>query len=358
MLGFAAKIRCVCCWFILDDLFSHDSGGESPLVAFQSAFEAWLAHARRAGQVTRETSAETYRHMWVVLTKWCLSRTPVVRLEGLNESDLETFIASRHGAASPGDDLSPRYVWRLLNLVDRVLAYRAHQQGRAPIPVAMAVLQSRPEWRYANASMNDGLPDHLPPDLAKELVAYLSEARPRPGGRGAILTWNQLRNCASVALQLGAGLSPGDVRAALLDGVTMDGGRQRGLPWKIRLPSDGTSPERETPIASWAGHVLKHWLTVRADLAVAGPYLFPSTRTGKPWGKVAQYQAVKEVLEGAGFPPEMISGGSMRMRHTFALRQLRRGKSEEDIARWLGVVDPGVMTRYKRVLQAPIDDLA
>jgi integrase len=48
----------------------------------------------------------------------------------------------------------------------------------------------------------------------------------------------------------------------------------------------------------------------------------------------------------------------MRMRHTFALRQLRRGKSPGDIARWLGVVDPNVMARYQRVLQAPVDDLA
>lgn len=342
----------------MDNLFTPATRGESSFADFDTAFEGWLAHARRSGQITRETSAETYRHLWFVLTKWCLSSTPAVRLDKLTEADLEALIASRHGAASPGDDLSPRYVWRLLQLVDRVLAYRTHLQGRAPNMAALEVLYSRPEWRYANAARNDGLPEYLPADLAKQLVAYLSQARPRPGGRGAPLTWNQLRNRASVALQLGAGLGPGDVRAAPLGGVTIDGGRQRGVPWKLRLPSDGTSPERETPIASWAGHVLKHWLTVRADLAIAGPYLFPSTRTGKPWGKVAQYLAVKEVLEGAGFPEVKVSGGSMRMRHTFALRQLRRGKSAEDIARWLGVVDPTVMTRYMRVLQAPVDDLA
>lgn len=51
-------------------------------------------------------------------------------------------------------------------------------------------------------------------------------------------------------------------------------------------------------------------------------------------------------------------GGSMRMRHTFALRQLRRGKSADDIARWLGVVGQDVMARYKRILQAPVDDIA
>ena len=54
--------------------------------------------------------------------------------------------------------------------------------------------------------------------------------------------------------------------------------------------------------------------------------LFPSTRsTGKPWGKVAQYNAAKEVLAATGL--EDIEGGSFRLRHTFALRQLRKGKS-------------------------------
>ena len=342
----------------MEDLFASDESNAGALPVFLGAFESWLANARKAGQLTRANSAETYRHMWVVLTKWCLANDPVVRLDEITEADLEAFIASRHGSASAGDDLSPRYVWRLLHLVDRVLANRAREKGRAPNTAAAAVLESRPEWRYANAAINDGLPDHLPADLAKQLVSYLSEARPRPGGRGVALTWNQLRNRSAVALQLGAGLSPGDVRAALLSGVTVEGGRQHGVPWKLRLPADGTSPERETPIASWAGHVLRHWLTVRGELGIAGPYLFPSTRTGKPWGKVAQYQAAKEVLQEAGFPAEMITGGSMRMRHTFALRQLRRGKSSEDIARWLGVVDPAVVARYRRVLQAPVDDLA
>ena len=82
--------------------------------------------------------------------------------------------------------------------------------------------------------------------------------------------------------------------------------------------------------------------------------VFPSTRsTGKPWGKVAQYNAAREVLRAAGI--DDVEGGSYRLRHTFALRQLRRGKTDDEVARWLGVSDPGVMARYRRVLQAPAD---
>jgi hypothetical protein len=63
------------------------------------------------------------------------------------------------------------------------------------------------------------------------------------------------------------------------------------------------------------------------------------------------------VLVAAGFPEEVASGGSFRMRHTFALRHLCRGKSPEDVARWLGIIDPAVMARYQRVLMAPVDRL-
>jgi integrase len=107
-------------------------------------------------------------------------------------------------------------------------------------------------------------------------------------------------------------------------------------------------------VAPWAGQLLRYWLDVRAEQGIPGKMLFPSTKgTGKPWGKVAQYNAAREVLEAAGL--DDVVGGSFRLRHTFALRQLRRGKSADDVAKWLGVSDPSVMVRYQRVLVAPID---
>ena len=158
-----------------------------------------------------------------------------------------------------------------------------------------------------------------------------------------------------MSLQLGAGLSPGDVRALGSDALITRGGRVQGVPWKVQVPANGNAPAREAPIAEWAGQVLKHWLHVRSEQQIGGEVLFPSTRSGKPWGKVAQYQAARLVLEAAGLDDPR--GGSFRLRHTFALRQLRRGRSEADVARWLGVVDPAVMARYRRVLMAPEDDV-
>ena len=45
----------------------------------------------------------------------------------------------------------------------------------------------------------------------------------------------------------------------------------------------------------------------------------------------------------------LVEGGAYRLRHTFALRQLRRGKSPDLVAKWLGVVEMRVMDRYRRV---------
>jgi len=58
------------------------------------------------------------------------------------------------------------------------------------------------------------------------------------------------------------------------------------------------------------------------------------------------------LLEEAGIEGE--EGGTFRLRHTFALRQLRRGTAPEQVANWLGV-EVAVMERYKRVVSSPMD---
>jgi len=91
---------------------------------------------------------------------------------------------------------------------------------------------------------------------------------------------------------------------------------------------------------------------VRADAGITGPFIFPSTRTGKQWQKPSQYECAKRVLEEAGMDSR--EGGSFRLRHTFALRQLRRGTSPQQVAAWLGI-EAAKMKRYERVLPGVID---
>ena len=65
---------------------------------------------------------------------------------------------------------------------------------------------------------------------------------------------------------------------------------------------------------------------------------------------MAQYEAAKRVLTDAGLGQR--GGGSFLLRHSFALHQLHHGVDETLLSRWLGVVDAGVMARYRAVLAA------
>ncbi|KPF47604.1 hypothetical protein IP87_00735 [beta proteobacterium AAP121] len=328
---------------------------------YQSAFTRWLAEARQAGRIRRATTAQVYQHMWEALATWAVGQG--IALPRLQATDLDAYLQSRSGAA---EALTPRYAWRLLALVDRVLASHARQRQRSRNTAVPALLDTHADIRHANAVQRDDLPAYLLPADAARLVAHLSALRPRRGsaGRGALPPWQEVRNRASVALMLGAGLAPGEVRNLRCSDVLLDAGAAAaqadnapGLPWKLHVPSDGLTPERETPLAPWAAQVLRHWLQVRHEAGVTGAVLFPSTRQGgKVWSKVSHYQATAAVLSAAGIDTAgegSASGGSYRLRHTFALRQLRRGTAEAELERWLGVSDPSVMARYRRILLRP-----
>ena len=330
------------------DLFADTPTQPPGPQAFAAAFDDWLAQRQAAHGIQQPSSMAVYRSMWDAFSKWCVARG--LSLQVLRAADIDAFLHSRceHG------ELSERHAWRLLKLLDAVLLQAARTLGLQPNRAAAELLQSQPQWRYANATDHDPLPEFLSGHQARRLVAWLLDEHSGYAATGAAAgSWQALRNRTAAALQLGAGLTPGDVRAALVGGIALDGPRRAGLPWRIRIPRHGAVAEREAPLAPWAGRQLRVWLDTRAALQVPGEVLFPGTRTGRPWAKVSQYLAATSVLAAAGV--EFGSGGSFVLRHTFALRQLGRGRAPDEVARWLGVRDPGVMERYRRVVFEPAD---
>lgn len=329
------------------DLF-EEGANPSVSAAYADALAAWLGDAVVQAQVRRDSSIGVYEHMWQALTEWAVAER--LSLRELNADALEAYLDSRGGT----EDLSARYAWRLLHLVGRVLRHHSDHAGLERTEAVTEVHLRRPEIRFANSAAADELPEYLSAAEGKRLVLFLSAVRP-----GRALTgrpWQEVRNRASVGLMLGAGLTPGEVRSLKVDSCVVNGGRVSEVPWKLKVAGDGNGPERETPLAEWAGRLLAYWLQIRAEQKIPGQVLFPSTRSsGKPWSKMSQYVASRSVLTHAGV--DAAAGGSFRLRHTFALRQLRRGHSEADVARWLGVSDPSVISRYRRVLSAPITDL-
>jgi integrase len=339
----------------MDDLF--DAEPETVLGTYHRAFERWSGQAVRAGTLRSDESLAVLRTMWTALTRWAVAQHPPVAMDLLTAQDLVLFLSKPLKDDHTGRDLSARYAWRMLRLIDRVTAHDARLEGRAASTAVDEVLQSHPHWRLANVASLDPAPDYLSAVQAKALVNHLSQARPRPGRHGPDHTWQESRNRSMVAVQLGAGLTPAEVRALTLASVVVDGGPRRGIPWKLVVAAHGTAPQRETPIAAWAAQVLAHWLEVRAQAQIPPPHLFPSTRSGKPIGKAAHYDAVGLVMAASGLDPSLVAGGSFRLRHTFALRQLRRGHEPAEVARWLGI-QPQEMGRYRRVVSAPVIDLA
>lgn len=331
--------------------------------SLNKSFEAWVdmralsTSRNRAEKALSPETANVYREMWHAFAAHCAARN--LRLEDLTVEDLETFLIirgtgddfQRPRVMTKGDDLSPRYARRFLTLIDRVARFQANQDDVAPNLAAHELLQ-QPKYRYAEAADKDPLPEYLSEIQAKRVIAYVTQVRSTDSTLGP-MSWKEIRDRTAVALMLGGGLAPGDVRALELSGVIVVGGRKMDVPWKLALPGNGNSPARETPLATWAGRQLAYWLAVRAQQEIPGNYVFPSTGGGREWSHTRCFEACKAVLAGAGLSTE--SGGLFKLRHTFALRQLAKGRSEVDVARWLGLLDISGMTRYRRIVVSQIE---
>ena len=279
--------------------------------------------------------------MWQRFVAWCAHRE--VDLLTIDKSSLLAFLDSLGGA----QEATPRYTQRMLRLIQRLAAHDASSHGHQLNP-AIAAVAALPRYRFADAALEEPLPEFLRASQARRLMDFVTRRSDADRGSG---TWQDVRNRTAVALQLGAGLTPGEARALELDAVIVEGGSRHGEPWAIAVPANGNYAARQTPLARWAGRQLQYWLEVRANQAIPGSALFPSVRSGKPWSKPSAAEAFESVLEAAGISS---IGGSFKLRHTFALRQLTR-HDEDTVARWLGVTDPAIMERYRRVLFQPVD---
>lgn len=340
-------------------LLSH-----APLLdAYRDAFEQWASDRRTMAAGPADSrklglnTADIYREMWQAFAAFCVARgTPFAKS---SIADLESFLSARAVAkktsgspkstAAISVGLSPRYARRFLSLVDKVFRHQARIDGVPPNISAYELMQ-RPDFRYAESSDKDPLPDYLDEPTADRLIAFVAgDNTANPDDR---LPWKVARDRTAVALMLGAGLAPGDIRNLRLDGVIAVGGKVEGLPWKLSVPGNGNAPARETPISTWAAYQLVKWLDLRKREQIQGDFVFPSTLGGKQWSHTRCYESCTAVLSEASIKES--AGGLFKLRHTFALRQLASGVGEVEVARWLGLLDANGMARYRRILQGEV----
>jgi len=324
------------------DLFGTPDAADRRL-ALHAVFDQWI-DGKTGYQALRDDSIEVYRDMWGLFATWCVDRGALP--SSLRAAEISSFLQTlgRNGQATK------RYVLRMARLLERIELFNAQHTGRQANP-AFTEVRTSPRVRLTDSEAAPQLPTFLTARETKALIDFVTQRQVAPSAAEA-WPWHEVRDRTAVAVQLGAGLTPGEARSLTLEQVVVVGGRIQGEPWALSLPGHGNTSARQTPLSTWAGRQLASWLTLRQRVAIAGPYVFASTRTGRAWSKASATNACRSVLERAGIADA--AGGSFKLRHTFALRQLTR-HPPADVARWLGVEDAGVMERYERVLIAPVD---
>lgn len=290
----------------------------------------------RADLPWRASSEEVYWNMWNALTMRLIAH--LTRLEDINSGFLQGYLAYLRGREDTGlatdGELNARYARRLLTLVDRLIRFDAQRRGIDPNPVVKEFLAA-PEQetlREANRREFDEIPSFLETHDRERLKQMLmlpvgSAAR----DDGAVSSWRDVRDNAAVAVQLGAGLAPGEVRALRLEHVRGD--LRRGFLLEVR--ATGNLRLRTTELVDWARAPLAAWLKERATRsALQGcPYVF-CTDEGKQWSKNKVVQATNAVLKRAKLKTAY---GAYQLRHTFVLAARAEGVEWPQIAAALGI---------------------
>ncbi|MGC1440317.1 MAG: hypothetical protein WA888_06880 [Burkholderiaceae bacterium] len=314
------------------------------------AFAHWCA-AQQGTQRTAlgESSLRTYRYIWQSYAQFLVRiDTP---LQSVEVDDLELFLQSLAARDPFGEEINEHYAWRALSLINRVTVADARRAGEAPNPAARTLLGSE-RFRYTNARGNEPLPQTLTPKVARRLIQQLTADAASVGLKP---TWKTERDRACLALMLGSGLTPMELR--LLTGRSIHYQRRGGRdePWKLTVAATPKTISHDAPIAGWARRCLTRWLTVREAQGFANSdVLFPGTAQGLIWTDVGcQAAATKAMVTLLGDPFRY--GGLMRLRHTFVTRQLRKHTPLEQIARWMGIRDLDRMHRYRMVMTHDVD---
>lgn len=356
------------------------------------AFERWCetksTHLPGQRSVKSEATREVYAGLWGGFADWCCAQ--LLDLPDLTTDDLAAFFAHRGKLA--GRELSDRYKLHLLRLIASVTEHEARIQQIEPNLAPLKCIESEANVRHADARQRVVPITALDHTQARTLIAFTlsPHALKGIGVPGPMPAWQGVRARACVALQLGAGLAPVEVRALRIDHLVL---RQcpkgRGLrPWKVFVPQLGDAEAREVPLMPWAASVLHRWLQVRREQGLVGDVLLPTDKSGLPMSRSLHYMSIKAVFEGAQLKgaakrgrnddskgtgatavkakgkgdgegkdtkkdKEEASFGGYVLRHTFALICLHQQYTPEQVAVWLGLKDLDKMRRYRNIVFMP-----
>lgn len=307
------------------------------LALLETLFEAWIGARSRNLQPLAASSIAVYRPMWRAFAMFLSDEGGT--LDALDPALLDRYIAKR--------ELAPRYARRVLVLIDWLCAFDAQREEKPRNSSAQVVLQ-RPGYRLAEAKRRIPLPETLTDAQAQALIQRI--IAPVEVG-----DWVHLRNNAMVGVMLGAGLKPGETLVLTLGAIGFSGvdSDPRREPIKLSLPGHAAGAARETPLAPYARQVLAAWLSVRASLDLRDDIVFPSGRHGGVLAKTTLYRHYGALLSAAGIWTD--KRGAHALRHTFAVRNLKKGRSVQTISDWLGLETVDSAERYRRIVSGDVN---
>lgn len=330
---------------------------------FETAFADWLESEK--GTIKLASSKAVYRSIWGAFAR----SVGGVRLQNVTSEMIEAYLKSGAAALAAeegreNDDggekkpLTIRYQARVARLIEKVMEHHASKTevDKQAVSPVKALMKANPELGAAllHEASNEPELQYLSDEKYQRLKDYLITTCRDDIASSDDTRWPDMRDRASMALQLGAGLTPNDVRELTV--TDLERGRWRVAGGRaearyLRVPKNGKISERNVKVDQWAAEILDGWLGElrhRRDIGLS-LYVFPGEI--KPggdgqWSRPGQHKQTTKVLEGLG-----IAGSSFMLRHSWALCKLRDGAKEHEVAKWLGVLDGGeVMKRYREVL--------
>lgn len=314
--------------------------------ALLALFEDWVDQARtRQGFKLRDSSIEQYAEGWRAWVEFSTKH----HLDSLNPStcELRQFVSHREQTTHLGG-LGERHTWRLLRLIERVLAFHAERCDRPACEAVRQLLQSDLELKWANARNKTPPPEFLSDQQFEDLTQRFSSLiTALPYAKGA---WNVVRNHLAVALHLGAGLSNTELLGLRWKDVSESQIAADQTLRRLWIEPTATTQGRFTPVALFAWQLLTRWKTLVLDLGIpcaSSDLVFVSTLAGKPWGRQSHLQGIGLVMQSCNV--HIVGSGAYKLRHTFAIRLLKAGRSEEDLSRWMGL-DLRAIRKYKDAL--------
>lgn len=337
---------------------------------FEKAFDDWVVS--EANHIKREASREIYRAIWGSFARGLPTGVSILQITSEMVADYLVTGASKLAAGEDEENtkaskvraevLSIRYQARVASLIEKIMAHHAkvtetEMEGESAV---RALMRRTPA--LANALKRDTREEPALDVLTDQEHAALKTRLIEDGkadmASHVAIKWSAARDRTSMALQLGAGLSPIDIRE-----LTMGEGSSKGLEqnWSrgsrfLFVPKNGKLFKRYTLVDAWAGELMDQWIYTLRDRESLGrvAFVFPGETTQKEgstkqpgqWSKPGQHKQTSKFMAAM-----KIEGSSFKLRHSWAMAKLKEGADEREVARWLGVQDDGeVMKRYREAL--------